>query len=272
MQLIPMTRWFRIVGTVLLALAMMMVFVPTSTAQGTQEEFWNSGERTFFLHLAQYCDREVALIRWIDEFDWPNDLDGCGGNMLDPTEGGEWTDRFPAFNPLHANITADTTATMHIFLLSRAVDQTSVEGTIDLGYASCTGDMGPEVLVQETVGGYHEFVVPCNFEVSGTANPLAQPNLTLTVSATVSYGYGTEGDHASYVTISGVDPAPPTEEVQFFEAGQRPQAEFNEDEIQFADLPEETGGESPGIGGVATLVVLTALVAAFGRWTRRDDA
>lgn len=258
----------RVAGTVLVAFVLTASFIPSGAAQGTQKDFWNSGERTFFLHLAQYCDRDASLIRWIDEFDWPNDLDGCGGNVLDPTEGGEWTDTYPSFNPLHANITPATTATMHIFILSRAVDQTTVEGTIDVGYAACVGSDGPEVLVQERVGGYHEFIVPCEFELTGEPDSRAQPNLTITVSATYTYGYGTEDDHASYVTISGVEPVPPTEEVEFFEASQRPQVEFEEDELQFADLPEDAGEESPGVGVVATLALLAVVLSAVSRHRR----
>src|SRR5688572_14256212 len=94
----------RIVTAALTAAALALSATPAGAAQ-TQEDFWNATSRTFYLHLAQYCERDVSLIRWIDEFDWPNDLDGCGGLVHDATTN-TWTDVFPQFVPFHANATA----------------------------------------------------------------------------------------------------------------------------------------------------------------------
>lgn len=252
----------------LLAVAMMFSFVAAPAAAQTQTDFWNSSNRTFYLHLAQYCDRPTALIRWIDEFDWPNDLDGCGGNVLEPTA--EWVDSFPLFIPIHANVTAQTTAEMHIFMLSRAVDQTSIEAVFDLGYAKCAGAASPEILTSSRVTGFHEFVIPCTFEVTGAVDPQAVANLTITVRATHTYGYGTEGDHASFVTLSNVVPAPPQEEVKFFEEGQRPLVEFKEEEVQFVELtPASAQARSPGAGFLVTMASVGAVVLVMIR-TRRS--
>lgn len=243
---------------------------PSGVAQGSQQDFWNSTDRTFYLHLAQYCDRKVSLIRWIDEFDWPNDLDGCGGDVLDPTTR-TWTDVFPAFVPLYANVTTAATAEMHIFVLSRAVDQTTVDATLDLGYATCGGRNGPAVLVQEKVGGFHEFVIECTFEVTGEPDPVAKANLTVTVSATYTYGYGTEESHASHFILHGLTPAPPTEEVEFFEEGERPLIQFEEEEVNLTALPKaQPGGGAPGAGAAASLGSIAILVAVASRWRRLD--
>ena len=254
-----LVKSLRISATLIATLALIVPVAPLAQAQ-TQSDFWNATERKFYLHLAQYCDRKQSLIRWIDEFDWPNDLDGCGGNVLDPDS--SWTDGFPAFVPFHANVTASTGAEMHIFILSRAVDQTSVSATIDLGYATCAGAAGPEVLTSEKATGFHEFVIPCTFEVKGPADPLARANLTVTVTATHTYGYGSEGDHASYVTIAGVTPAPPAKKVEFYAEGERPLVALeNPEDIELAELPAASPkGDSPGFGG--TLVVM-ALVAGI---------
>lgn len=261
----------RFVGLVLLALTLAVPLAPTGAAQATQEDFWASTERKFYLHLAQYCDRKVSLIRWIDEFDWKNDLDGCGGDVLDPTTN-KWTDVFPSFVPFHANVTTQTTAEMHIFVLSRAVDQTTVEAKFDVGYAACSGRNGPALLIQERVAGFHDFVVKCTFDVKGEPNPVLKANLTITVSATHTYGYGTEDAHASYVKLNGVVPAPPTEDVRFFNESERPLIQFEEEEeIVRAELPEpEAGGGAPAAGPVATLAVLAVLVASLSRWFRRS--
>lgn len=260
----------RLVALVVAVLALAVPLVPAGAAQATQEDFWASTERTFYIHLAQYCDRKAALIRWMDEFDWKNDLDGCGGDVLDPTTN-RWTDVFPSFVPFHANVTAQTTAEMHIFVLSRAVDQTTVEAKFDVGYATCSGRDGPALLIQERVAGFHEFIIKCTFEVKGEPDPVLKANLTITVSATHTYGYGTEDSHASRVKLSGVVPAPPTEEVQFFEEGARPLIQFEEEAIEMAELPEpEAGGDAPALGPVATLAALAVLVASVSRRLRRS--
>ncbi len=252
------------------AIAIVLVSVVPAAAAQTQADFWNANSRTFYLHLMQYCDRAVSLIRFIDEFDWTNDLDGCGGQIQSTDS--SWTDNFPSFTPLYANITGATAAEMHIFVLSRAVDQTSVEATLDMGYASCTGSDGPEVLVQEKVGGFHEFVIPCTFEIKGPADPMALPNLTVKVTATHSYGYGTEGDHASFFTLSNVEPAPPAEVVEFFSEGERPLVQFDEAEaVPLAALPPVSPkGNSPGLDTALTLVALAGLVLLVGQWRRRS--
>jgi hypothetical protein len=254
----------RIAAAVFLALVIGSPLLPIAQAQ-TQADFWNSTERKFYLHLAQYCDRAQALIRWIDEFDWGNDLDGCGGNVLDPAA--SWTDVFPAFVPLYANVTGSTAAEMHIFILSRVVDQTSVTATLDVGYGSCSGSAGPEVLTPEKATGFHEFVIPCTFEAKGAADPAARPNLTIQVSATHTYGYGAEGDHASYITLTGVTPAPPAKKVEIFAEGERPLVQLeSEDAIVLAELPAEKPAEkSPNVGLVVLLGALGGAVFVHRR-------
>lgn len=264
-----MTKTSMILRSVVLLSMLGLLALPIGAAQ-SQQDFWSMSERKFYLHLAQYCDRPVSLIRWMDEFDWKNDLHGCGGNVLDPAS--SWTDVFPAFTPFYGNLSGTSAAEMHIFILSRAVDQTSVEASLDFGYAKCEGSAGPELLVQEKVGGFHEFVIPCTFTVSGPAVPTAEANLTITVTATHSYGYGTEGDAASYVTITGVEPAPPAKKVEFFAEGERPLVQFEESEVVLAELPPtvDAKGKSPGLDTGVTFVALAGLILGFGRMRRRS--
>lgn len=248
------------IAGILVTLTVTLQAFPGVVAQ-SQQDLWTQPNRKFFLHLAQYCDREVSLIRWIDEFDWKNDLDGCGGYVQEPEN--SWTDVFPLFVPLHANITSGTTASMHIFILSRAVDQTSVEASFDTGYAKCAGSNGPALIVQEKVGGFHEFIIDCTFEVTGATNPVSEANLTITVTATHTYGYGTEGSHASYLELLNVEPAPPQENVELFEQGARPRISFDENvtggRVVLEELP--TGpAKSPGLGILATLALVCGVL------------
>lgn len=256
--------------TTLAAFLLGTLLVPAAAAQ-TGNELWSSPNRTFYLHIQQYCE-PASVIRFLDEFNWPNDLDGCGGDMLNPTTN-SWTDLF--FAPkFHANVTAATSAEMHIFVLSRAVDMTSVEATIDLGYATCTGSAPAAPVVQEKAGGFHEFVMPCTFEVKGIADPLARPNLTVTVSATHTYGYGVENPHASYVSITGAEPAPPKEEVKIYTEDDRPVVPFEGDDIVLVAFNDTAGnpagGKSPGMALPGSLAAVVGGLLVALRRSRQD--
>jgi hypothetical protein len=258
-------RTVSIVATFAVAAASL---VPVVAAEGqTQAQMWASADRQFYLHIQQYCEK-VSVIRFIDEFDWSNDLDGCGGDVT--ATDSTWTDNYYA-PKFHANVTTETTGELHIFLLSRAVDQTSVSFTIDLGYAQCKGNAPAQTLVQEKATGFTEFKVPCTFEVKGAPDPLARPNLTTVVTATHSYGVGVEDPHASYVKIAGVSPAPPQEDVKVYAENERPVTPFEEEDIElvaFNNTQAKGPAKSPGLDSVATLAAV-GLVAVAAFTTRR---
>jgi hypothetical protein len=98
---------------------------------------------------------------------------------------------------------------------------------------------------------------------------MAKANLTITVTSTYTYGYGSEDEHASYLMLTGVDPAPPTETVEFFAEGSRPFVEFDEDELEFAELKNEDGGDADAAGTIATLVAVAVTVGAIALRGRR---
>lgn len=252
-------------ATTLLALAIVVPLVPTGVAQSST---YVQTERTFYLHMAQYCERQ-SIIRWFDEFDWSNDLDGCGFDRTSDYPGTltttTWNDAFRTFVPFYANVTAASTMEAHIFMLSRAVDQITVAATMTFSYATCAGSDGPKTVTSERTGDWTEFVISCTFDAKEGANELDKPVFNLAITTTNTYGIGVEADHASFVKFAGLVPAPPLVESQFFELGERPRATFAGDELELEDnetLPAPKK-DAPAFGvltpALAVLIVATVV-------------
>jgi hypothetical protein len=92
--------------------------------------------------------------------------------------------------------------------------------------------------------------------------------LTVTVSATHTYGYGSEGDHASYFDLNGLEPAPPKEVSQFFSDKERPKLQFEQGEnVQLAELPgaPAAAAKSPTVGPALTVAIASVAMLALRR-------
>lgn len=250
---------------VLLAL---VVIGPLASPGAAQANTYSQSERTFYLHMAQYCERQ-SIIRWFDEFDWSNDLDGCGfdrtSDYPETLSSTTWKDPFRTFVPFYANVTTASAMEAHIFMTSRAVDQITVAATMSFSYATCSGSDGPKTVTSDRTGSWTEFVVSCTFDAKEGANPLDKPVFELQITTTNTYGIGVEADHASFVKFTGLVPAPPLVESQFFELGERPRATFVGDELELEDnetLPAPKK-DSPAFGvltpALAVLIVATVV-------------